>query len=216
VSQADVDAERIVVDLLRAERPDDTVVGEEHGELAGRSGLTWGVDPLDGTSNFLAGIPHWATAIGCEDGEGSIVGVVFDPTRGELFAAARGRGAALDGSAIAASTCAELRAAIGAVGAAWEEAWHAHRVSLIDRLLAQIAHGRQMGSLALDLAWTAAGRFDFLYYECGLNPWDVSMRVLAGEAGLVTELLTGAGAPKAVLACPPALHEALVRVIREM
>ncbi|HZU20503.1 MAG TPA: inositol monophosphatase family protein [Gaiellaceae bacterium] len=214
VSDADLRAERIVVDALRSARADDAVVGEEYGAVAGRSGLTWAVDPLDGTSNFLAGIPHWATAIACEDDAGPVVAVVYDPTRDELFAAARGCGTTVDGGPAAGSACGDLRTAIGALSPAWEEAWHAHRIRLADRLLAAVAHGRQMGSLALDLAWTAAGRFDFLYYECALNPWDVAIRLLADEAGLVTELLPPRpDRPGALLAAPPSLRDALLELL---
>jgi myo-inositol-1(or 4)-monophosphatase len=188
----------MIVETLRGARPGDGVVGEEHGALPGRSGLTWAIDPLDGTSNFVSGIPHWATAIGCADGGGPLLAVVFDPTRDELFAAARGEGATLDGRRVAGSSLGELRTAVAALGGA------------ADRLAAEIAHGRQMGSLALDLAWTAAGRFDLFYYECGLEAWDVSLRVLADEAGLVTALQPS---PPALLATPAALHDDVVRIL---
>jgi myo-inositol-1(or 4)-monophosphatase len=214
VSHADLAAERVIVDVIQAQRPDDAVAGEELGCVQGTSGLVWGIDPIDGTSNFLAGIPHWATAIGCEDEQGSLVGVIFDPTRDEMFVAARGLGAMLNGIPIHASTCETISAAIAALGPAWGEGWHGYRIDLSDRLLSAVAHGRQMGSLALDLAWTAAGRFDFFYYDSALNPWDVSMRVIAEEAGLVTEVLPPEDdAPGALLASPPALRDAVTRLL---
>jgi len=215
VSAADLDAERLIVELIRADRPGDTIIGEEFGVHPGASGLVWGIDALDGTSNFLAGIPHWGVAIGCEDNEGSLVGVILDPNRDELFAAARGRGATLNASPIRASACASLDASIAGFGPAWGQGWHGHRMALSDRLLAAIAHGRQMGSLAVDLAWTAAGRFDFFYYDSDLNPWDVAMRVIAEEAGLVTDLLAPEpGFPGALVAVPPALRQEVARLLQ--
>jgi myo-inositol-1(or 4)-monophosphatase len=214
VSEADLDAERLIVDAILAERPDDSIVGEEFGTSGVASGLVWGVDPLDGTSNFLSGIPHWATVLGCEDDEGSAIGVILDPNRNELFAAARGLGATLNGVPIRASSCDSLSSAIAALGPAWGEGWHSFRMEVSDRLLDAIAHGRQMGSLAVDLAWTAAGRFDFFYYDSDLSPWDVAMRVIAEEAGLITEILPPQeGFPGALLACPPALRDAVVRLL---
>lgn len=214
VSVADLDAERLIVELIRAERPDDSIVGEEYGAQLGTSGLLWGIDPLDGTSNFLAGIPHWGVAIGCEDSEGSLVGVILDPNRNELFSAARGQGATLNASPIHASSCTNLSSSVAALGPAWGEGWHEHRMALSDRLLTAIAHGRQMGSLAVDLAWTAAGRFDFFYYDSELNPWDVAMRVIAEEAGLVADVLVPEqGFPGALVAVPPALRDDVARLL---
>ena len=214
VTAADLDAERLIVDRIRAERPDDSIVGEEFGASLGTSGLCWGIDPLDGTSNFVAGIPHWATVIGCEDALGSALGVIYDPNRDEMFAATRRAGATLNGVPIHASTCDKLSSAVAGLGPAWGARWHDHRIALSDRLLDAIAHGRQMGSLAVDLAWTAAGRFDFFYYDSDLNPWDVSMRVIAEEAGLVTEiLLADDNFPGALVATPPALRDSVFSLL---
>ena len=212
VTNADFAAEQLIVERLRRARPDDAIVAEEGGVVAGTSGLVWGVDPLDGTTNFVSGIPHWATAVGCEDATGSLVGVVFDPVRDELFAAARGRGATVNGLAAAASRCRILERAVVAFGPAWEDRWREHRAAVSERVPAAVAHVRQMGSLALDLAWTAAGRFDAFYYEAGLHPWDLAMRVVAEEAGLRTVVLEErVDRPGALVAAPPALYEALVR-----
>ncbi|MDQ5820387.1 MAG: inositol monophosphatase [Actinomycetota bacterium] len=214
VSVADFEAERLIVGIIHGDRPSDTIIGEEFGRRAGTSGLVWGIDPLDGTSNFLAGIPHWAICIGCEDEAGSLVGVILDPNRDEMFSAARGLGATLNGKRIHASSCESLASAMAAFGPAWGEGWHEHRMALSDRLLDAIAHGRQMGSLAVDLAWTAAGRFDFFYYDSDLNPWDVAARVIAEEAGLITEILPEEpGAPGALVATPPALHDEVHRLL---
>jgi myo-inositol-1(or 4)-monophosphatase len=214
VSEADLAAERLIVELIRAERPDDTIIGEEFGTHQGTTDLVWGIDPLDGTSNFLSGIPHWAVVIGCEDDAGSLLGAILDPNREEMFAAARGMGATLNGARIHGSSCTELSSAVAGFGPAWGAGWHDHRIGLSDRLLASIAHGRQMGSLAVDLAWTAAGRFDFFYYDSELNPWDVSMRVIAEEAGLVTEIFPEEdGFPGALAAVPPALHAPVLQLL---
>src|SRR4051794_4164550 len=101
VSDADRDAERLLRDLLGGARPQDGILGEEAGEEAGTSGIRWVVDPLDGTVNYLFGLPSWAVSIACEDGDGLLAGVVHDPLAGETFTAARGTGAALNGHPVA-------------------------------------------------------------------------------------------------------------------
>ena len=108
VSEADHAAERLIRERLRAARPDDGVLGEEGGDHAGTSGVRWVVDPLDGTVNFLFGIPQWAVSIACEDADGTLAGVVYDPLRDELFSAERDGIALLDGAPIKASTRTDL------------------------------------------------------------------------------------------------------------
>ena len=104
VSEADHDAEHLIRERIAAARPDDGVLGEEGGDREGTSGVRWIVDPLDGTVNFLFGIPQWAVSIAAEDAEGMLVGVVYDPQRDELFSAERGGRALLDGRPITGST----------------------------------------------------------------------------------------------------------------
>ena len=114
VSEADYATERIVVEFIRSQRPDDTIIGEEYG-ATGSGELTWGIDPLDGTSNFVSGIPHWCVCIGCEDPSGSVVGAIYDVLRGEMFTAARGEGTTLNGAPISGSKCGSIDEAVGSV-----------------------------------------------------------------------------------------------------
>src|SRR3954471_5001844 len=120
VSEADLAAERLIRERLTAARPDDGMLGEEGSDVTGSSGLRWVVDPLDGTINFLFGIPQWCVSVAVEDAAGVVAGVVFDPPRGETFAAVRGGGATLDGAPIATSGRAELAQAMVATGFAYE------------------------------------------------------------------------------------------------
>lgn len=214
VGDADLEADTAVVALLRERRPEDAIMAEESGEHAGTSGLRWAVDALDGTTNFVAGVPHWSVAIGCEDEQGPLLAVVHDPLAGETIAGARGRPPSLNGTAWSRPRVPRLEHAVASVGI--NPDWHERRgrVESLDRLLPRVAHGRLMGSLALDLAWTALGRFDVLYHESGLSPWDVAPTVLSSAAGLEVRLLQEEEAgPRAILAAPPELVGELLGIL---
>jgi myo-inositol-1(or 4)-monophosphatase len=216
VSAADLACERLILELLRRERPEDAIAGEETEAIPGTTGLRWGVDPIDGTTNFVSGVPHWCVSIGCEDPEGSLVGVVYDPMADELFAAARGSAPTLNGAPLPQRRDVELAEALLAFGI--DPDWwagHGGRARSLDRLLPAVAHGRLMGSLALDMGWAAAGRFDVYCYESKLLPHDIAQRVLLEAAGLavVVEPATDR-APGALLAAPPQLLDELLRAAR--
>lgn len=183
VSQADREAEDVIAAVLKPAFPDDAFLGEETG-LSGRadSPLVWCVDPLDGTTNFLKGAHNWCVSIGLWSGGQAVLGVIFDPLRGEMFEAALGTGARLDGKPIAVSTIAALdQSAIG-MG-------HNRRRPVddftagINQLLHRGAGFRQVGAGALMLAYTAAGRVD-AYVEAHMWAWDaVAGLCLIREAG---------------------------------
>lgn len=200
VSAADHAAEDDVRDVLASARPGDGVLGEEGEETPSRTGLRWVVDPLDGTWNFLHGVPHWCVSVGCEDASGGLVGVVYDPLREELFAGARERGARLDDGALTGPDSADLASAtVGGEfsGRSEELAETAHRIVMV------ASHVRQYGSTALDLAWLAAGRWDAVYHARRPAPWDVAAgAVLCGEVGVVVERLPD---DRLVAALPPML-----------
>jgi myo-inositol-1(or 4)-monophosphatase len=195
VSEADHAAERLIRERLSAARPDDGVLGEEGGDHAGTSGVRWVVDPLDGTVNFLFGVPQWAVSIACEDADGTLVGVVYDPLRDELFSAERDGVPMLDGSRITASTRTDLSTALVGTGFGYD---------------AEVRDIRRFGSAAVDLAWTACGRLD-AYYEHGLNAWDMAAgRLICERAGLaVIDLAPVGPSDPGVLVAPPALAAAL-------
>ena len=209
VSDADRDAESLIRDILASERPDDALLAEEGTSEPGESGRRWVFDPLDGTVSYLYGYPHWSVSVALEDGEGSLAGVVYDPSRDELFAATRDGGAALDGQAIAVRAAAPLGEALVATGFGYDANWRARQAEVVRRVLPEVRDIRRAGSAALDLAWLAAGRLD-AYYERGLNAWDwAAGSLLVREAGGVVEELQGepfgliAGAPEVVAALRP-------------
>jgi myo-inositol-1(or 4)-monophosphatase len=210
VSAADKAAEELILSRISAARPDDGFLGEEGADEAGSSGLRWVVDPLDGTANFLFGIPQWAVSIAAEDGDGVVAGVVYDPPRDELWAAERDGPATLNGVAVRGSRRADLATALVATGFGYDAEVRRVQAETVAALLPEVRDVRRFGAAALDLAWCAAGRFD-AYYERGVHHWDVAAGALVCErAGVVVEPL--AAAPPqgpGLLAAAPGLVEAL-------
>ena len=200
VSQADREAETAILDILRERSPAYGIVAEETGGAP--EGLaTWYIDPLDGTTNFLSGIPHYAVSIALVAHAGTrvnadtlleqdtpVVGVVYDPNREELFAGLHGVGAWLNGRRIHCSRTAQLADAVLATGLPFRDFSFADEfMPTLDAALRQSRGVRRMGAAALDLAWTACGRYDG-YWEMGLAPWDVAAgTVILREAGGVCE-----------------------------
>ena len=213
VSDADREAERVIRELLAAERPDDGLVAEEGSRIDGaRSGRRWVVDPLDGTVNFLYGLRTWAVSIALEDADGVAAGVVFNPVDAECFNALRGEGAWLNGHPITVTSCDSLDRAMVATGFSYEANRRAEQAELLLRLLPRIRDLRRAGAAALDLAYVAAGRVD-AFYERGLKRWDEAAgRLLVREAGGFIEDLPGE--PAGVLAA--STEELGVALMHEM
>ena len=183
VTAADKASEKLIVAALQAAFPDHSIVAEEGGGQQTRSEYTWYVDPLDGTTNFAHGFPIYNVSIGLEKGSELIAGVVYDPTRDELFSAERGSGAYLNGERIYASKCATLENSLVATGFPSRRRHQNVNVHFYYQL-AMLTHGvRRAGAAANDLCYVACGRLDG-FWEFGLNPWDMA-------AGLV--ILTEAG-----------------------
>lgn len=179
--------------IIRSARPDDTITGEEGLQARGSSGLSWLVDPLDGTVNFLYGIPHWSVSVACSDDRGALVGVVFDPSRGELFHAVRGGGAWLGDRRLAASDRSDLGESLIATGFAYDASLRARQAEVAMRLPALVRDLRRFGSAALDLAYVAGARYDG-YFETGVQPWDVAAgALLVTEAGGAATPVDGIG-----------------------
>ncbi len=210
VSEADLASERLIRERLAGERPDDGFLGEEGGGKDGTSGLTWIVDPLDGTVNFLFSIPQWCVSVAVADDRGSLVGAIYDPCRNELFNATRDCAPLLNGTPIAASERTELSSALVATGFAYDANVRAAQAEVFARLIPCVRDIRRFGSAALDLAWTACGRYD-AYFERTTKPWDIAAGTLVCErAGLtVMDLPVREGLPLGVLAAVPGLAEAL-------
>jgi myo-inositol-1(or 4)-monophosphatase len=210
VSEMDRAAEDLIVGALLAARPDDGVLGEEGSSRAGTSGLRWVVDPLDGTTNYLYGIPGWGVSIAAETADGVVAGVVFDPVHDELFAALRGGGARCNDEPIACSTQSELGLALVATGFGYSPERRRAQAEVVAGLLADIRDIRRIGAAAVDLCSVACGRVD-AYFERGLSWWDLAAGALiATEAGcVVTSLDGGPVSPGSVVASAPGLSETL-------
>jgi fructose-1,6-bisphosphatase/inositol monophosphatase family enzyme len=210
VTQVDRDAEALLVGRIRAERPDDAVLGEEGGARTGTSGVRWVLDPLDGTTNYLYGYPAFAVSVAVEvDGEAA-VGVVHDAARGETYVAVRGRGATVDGRPASVSAKTDLATALVGTGFAYRRDDRAAQAAVLTRLLPAVRDIRRAGAAALDLCWVGCGRLDG-FYERGLQPWDLAAGALVvREAGGATTRL----ADGTVVAAGPGLLDALVTLVK--
>jgi myo-inositol-1(or 4)-monophosphatase len=215
VGEADLEAERTVREILAARRPDDAVLGEEGGGAEGSSGLQWIVDPLDGTTNYLYGIPHWAVSIACTGPDGALAGVVLDPNRHEEWAACASGPAELNGEPLGERPAPPpLAEALIGTGFGYEAVVRERQAVVASRLLPRVRDVRRSGSAALDLVWTAAGRLD-AYFERGTQPWDEAAGgLLCLRAGLETHRLeAGDASPAGILAAPPELAGALLELV---
>jgi myo-inositol-1(or 4)-monophosphatase len=212
VSDADLEAERAIRELLEKERPDDGLLAEEGSQATGASGRRWIVDPLDGTINFLYGFPAWAVSVALEDAQGTAVGVVHSPVHAETFSAVRGEGARLDGLELHVRHRRELDRAMVATGFSYEPERRAEQAEVIRRLLPRARDIRRAGAAALDLAWVAAGRVD-AFYERGLHAWDrAAGDLLVREAGGVVAELHG-DPPGLIAAATPELLDELAALV---
>ena len=187
VSEVDQMAEEIIIEAIRASYPEHNILAEESGNHQGSrsdTNITWIVDPLDGTTNFLHGVPHYAVSIGILMNNVLEHGVIFDPTRNELYHASRGRGAKLDGRRIRVTGATRLQDTLLATGFPFRDFTNYPQwMKSFAALLPRTRGIRRAGSAALDLAWVAAGRYDG-YWELGLNTWDIAAgALLVQEAG---------------------------------
>ncbi len=214
VTEYDRAAERLIVDALRSSRPDDAIVGEEGADIAGTSGLEWHIDPIDGTANFVYDLPSWCTSVAVVDVDGPLAGAVYIPVTDELFSAARGGGAMLNGSPIACSSVTELAHSLVATGFSYSAERRSAQARRLSLLLPEVRDVRRLGSAAIDLCFVACGRLD-AYFEEYLNSWDLAAGVLiAQEAGATTsDLRSGPAGSVATVAAAPAIHHDLVTTI---
>jgi myo-inositol-1(or 4)-monophosphatase len=222
VTHADRETEALIRRRLREQRPDDGFFGEESGAETGTSGLTWVVDPIDGTVNFLYGIPQWAISIAVVEGEPdpatwtALAGVVANPANGEVFTATAGGGAFLGGVAIAVAAPAELSQCLVGTGFSYRAEVRTQQLEVVAGLIARVRDIRRMGSAALDLCAVACGRLN-AHFERELNPWDhAAGALIAEEAGARVSGLGGEPAGKSfLLAAEPSVAESLEKVLRE-
>ena len=214
VSDADREAEELLVQILTAARPHDALLGEEGAGREGTSGLRWVVDPLDGTTNFVFGYPQWAVSVSVEDEHGPLAGAIYDPSRDELFAAARGRGTTLNGDRVHVRGTHDLSQALIATGFGYDAERRALQAARVADVIPRIRDIRRGGAAAIDLARVACGRLDG-YWESGLNAWDWSAgSLLVTEAGGFWSCQPGPlGVGQAVAACP-GVYDALFDLLQ--
>jgi myo-inositol-1(or 4)-monophosphatase len=222
VTAADRAVERQVVAALRAARPGDSVLGEEYGDGAAqdaaRSTTTrWILDPIDGTVNYLYGLPQYAVSLAAEVDGVVVAGVVINAATGDEWTATAGGGAWRGDQRVTGSRQTALEQALVATGFGYDAKRRAHQGAVLAGLITRVRDIRRFGAAALDLCMAAEGSLD-AYFEKGLNPWDhAAGGLVAAEAGLRVAGLGGAPAgPDMVIAAPPALFGALHDVLVEL
>jgi myo-inositol-1(or 4)-monophosphatase len=216
VSEADRACEELIVAALTRHFPEDGFLGEEGGLRSGGN-LIWVVDPIDGTDNFLRGIPFWCVSIGLVAEHQALLGYIYNPVTEELFSAVRGGGAFLNGEAIRVSDTADIERARICVGFSYRRPVAPH-ARVVKSLLDAHCEYSRLGSGALGVAYTAAGRFD-AYWEHHINAWDVAagLAIVTEAGGVTNDFLAGDGFERGneIFASTPALAPKLATLIRE-
>jgi myo-inositol-1(or 4)-monophosphatase len=221
VTEMDRGAERIIVDSIRAVRPDDGFLGEEGSDESGTTGVRWVIDPLDGTVNYVYNLPIWAVSIGMEVDGRYTLGVVNVPAQGESFIGITGHGSwhVQGGMArrITSSHPTDIGMAMVATGFGYDHERRMGQARIMAALAPRVRDFRRLGSCAVDLCWLAAGRFD-VYYEVGVNAWDFAAgAVIAREAGvMVTGLHSPEPTSEMIIAAPAALYKVVRPVLQEL
>lgn len=221
VTEMDIAAEKLITDLISEQRPDDGFLGEEGASVEGTSGVRWVIDPLDGTVNYLYGLPTWSVSIAAELHGETVAGVVAVPMRGETFHAVLGGGAWATGAwegerRLACRPAAPLEQALVSTGFNYVTEVRAHQADVAQKLIPLLRDIRRGGSAAVDLCDVAAGRLDG-YYERGLNPWDLAAGdLIAREAGALTGGRPGERpARDLAVAGTPGVFEPLQRLLED-
>jgi myo-inositol-1(or 4)-monophosphatase len=208
VTQMDKASETLIVSSILAERPHDGIIGEEGADRKSTSGITWVIDPLDGTVNYFYGLPGWNVSIAAKDEKGVVVGVVVSPTLQSIWCATRGGGSFHNGKKLTCNDPVELNRTMLATGFAYETEKRTLQLKFINSLLPSIRDIRRNGAAAVDLCFVGAGNVD-AYFESGLHEWDVAAGgLIAREAGaLVSEHQIDG--QNFTLAAGPHLHQIL-------
>lgn len=222
VTEADRLAEALVVETLQSTRPEDAILGEEGTAHSGTTGITWIIDPIDGTVNYLYDLPAYCVSIAAcvadstafADGQRAIAGAVYNPQTDELFVAAQGQGATRNGAQINVNSDVALNTSLVATGFGYTAERRSEQAAILMRVLPKIRDIRRIGTAAYDLCLLASGRVD-AYYERGIQPWDYAAGALiATEAGatlLGRDDATPVGEPLFVAA-----PQAIVRQLRDL
>lgn len=185
VTNVDKQAEAAIIEVIQKAYPDHTIIGEESGQLLGSDdSIQWVIDPLDGTTNFVKGFPHFAVSIAARQNGRTEVAVVYDPIRNELFTAVRGQGAQLNGYRLRMADLKSIEGTVLATGFPFKyKQFSQNYMSMVNALFVHCADFRRTGCASLDLAYVACGRVDG-YFEIGLKPWDfMAGELIVREAG---------------------------------
>jgi len=217
VTDIDLAAENVIISALQETYPDHKIISEEAGVIGGNEDHEWIIDPLDGTKNFIHGLPHFSVSIAYKEKGKLKLGVIYDPVRDELFTATRGNGAHLNNKRIRVSQERKLEAALIGTGFPFRHAQHVEPYfNTLKVLFPQISGLRRAGSAALDLAYVAAGRLDG-YWELGLNPWDIAagVMILKEAGGLIADVQGSENYFDSgnVIAGNPKIFKALMKII---
>ncbi len=214
VTQVDQESESLLRGRLAALRPDDGFFGEEGGREASASGITWVVDPIDGTVNFLYAIPAYAVSVAAVDRqERSVAGAVVDVSTGTVYSAARGGGATRDGAPIRVRPVAPMAERLFLTGFQYQQEVRRLQGPAVARLVTEVRDIRRMGSAALDLCAVACGTAD-AYVEEGLHLWDrAAAGLVAEEAGAVVEVRPGIGGMECVVSAPAAGYPDVLELV---
>jgi len=215
VTAGDEASEAIIVGGIRNARPDDSIVGEEGTNHTGSSGYRWIIDPIDGTNNYLHGLPFYSVSIAVASGDDTVVGVVYNPVSDDLYTATANGGAFRNGERIRVSEMANLATSLIATGFSYKSERRTVQAEILKSLLPRVGDIRRLGSAALDLCLVAAGQVDG-YFEEELNVWDYAAgKLIVEQAGglceVSHEIVPGA---ELVLAGPPVLAAALADLLR--
>ena len=217
VTEADLESEKTILEIIRSEFPKDNILSEEAGKLRGNSDRTWLIDPLDGTTNFAHGFPFFAVSIALEIEERIVFGIVYNPIMNEYFEAVNGVGAYLNGKPIRVSETSTLGGSLLGTGFPYDIHEKPQRVMGFFNKMIVVAQGiRRPGAAAIDLCYVAAGRLDG-FWEEGLSPWDTAAGTcIVKEAG--GKLTTIEGNPyspylKSITAANPFIHSAMIKAL---
>ena len=213
-TQMDLASEKLIVETILSARPEDGIIGEEGADRQGRSGITWVIDPLDGTVNYFYDLAGWNVSIAAKDSEGVLLGVVYAPSINSLWTATRGGGAFKNGQPIRCNNPLTLDTALIGTGFSYSVETRVGQAALIQSLIPRIRDLRRNGAAAVDLCNVATGSLD-AYFEKDLKEWDLAAGgLIATEAGaIVSGRHGGPAGQEMALAAGPALHALLIAEI---
>ena len=210
-TQMDHESEKLIVGEILKARPNDGLLGEEGANKESKSGITWVIDPIDGTVNYLYDLPGWCISIAAKDENGGLIGVVYSPSTNSLWKAKRGGGAFLNNSPIRCNEPVQLNRALVGSGFAYDIERRKVQAEFMARFLPEIRDLRRLGACAVDICHVASGSLD-AFFEAGVNEWDYAAAgLIAAEAGAKVTIKSGIwnGQKHQVLAAGPSLHAAI-------